>query len=331
MERLTLVVSTRNRAQFLSRFLTYYASAAFSHPIVISDASDPEPFDAIGSVIRRYRERLNVTHLAQPGASFNDCIARGLEHVRTPYCMYAADDDFYVPETMDLCMDFLDRHPAYRVAHGLCLMFGLDSGRAHGRFQWMVHYEYADIEDDTGAGRFGRFMSHWFATGNSIHRTEDIRDGYARTIEFGLGNWFGELLTTCIPVIRGKVKRLDKLYKLCQAHPGQDSVLAAQEPFERYSTPRWREESDGVRRCLAEELARQDGLSIREGDEIAKKYLWWVVKAFNPRMGQAVCATTIQWIPRPRPGEVAAHAGPAEDRAPFIFFHPAERCRIVVE
>ncbi|OGH62734.1 MAG: hypothetical protein A3G34_14305 [Candidatus Lindowbacteria bacterium RIFCSPLOWO2_12_FULL_62_27] len=285
MPRLTMVVTTRNRVQFLSRFLAYYAGRAFSHPIIISDASDPEPFEAIVSMIRRYRDQLNVTHLAHPRASANICLAQGLAQARTPYCMLASDDDFYVPETMDLCMDFLDRHPAYRVAHGLCLMFGLDSGQTHGRFQWMTHYEYADIEDDTGAGRLGRFMSHWFATGNSIHRTEDVRDGYTRVIERKLGYEFAEILTTCIPVIRGKVKRLEKLYKLCQAHPGQVSARGSQEPglFEWFCAAPWRGECEGVQRCLAEELARQDGMSVREGEETAKKYLWWMLGKYLSR------------------------------------------------
>ncbi len=271
---LTLVVPTRNRVHFLSRFLNYYADRGFSHPILIADASDPEPYETLERIIWRHRHRLQVTHLLYPGEDAGVCLAHGFKQVRTPYALFAADDDFYVPAALDRCVSFLERSPDYRVAHGICIKFKIDTGRAHGQFLWASHYDYFDIEDESGCARLGHFLGRRYASGNSVHRTEDIRDAYEWAVELKLDVFFLEFLTSCIPVIRGKVKRMEKLFRLWQVHPAQSSVRVPLDPFSWVGTKYWADHYNRFKRCLAEELARQDGVPVWEGEEVVKKYTW---------------------------------------------------------
>ncbi len=272
---LTLVIPTRNRAHFLSRVLQYYSQNQLKYSIIIADASDSEDYTKTEQIIKRLNGSLNVTHLSfPPQAPVVVCLANGLKQVRTPYSAFVADDDFYVPSALDQCVRFLETHPDYRVVHGIYVTFGLASGDVHGPVQWVCHYNYRDIEQDSGNFRFCDFMEDCFASGNSVHRTEDLLEGYEQAVKFNLEDPFNELLTSCLPIIRGKVKRIEKLYKICQAHSQQTSCRLSMDAIDRICTPRWAEHYSHLRDYLGEILARQDGIGVTEGREIVKKEFW---------------------------------------------------------
>ena len=272
---LTLVIPTRNRAHFLSRVLHYYSQNQLKYSIIIADASDPEDYNKTEQVIKRLDSSLNVIHLPFPAqAPAFVCLANGLKQVRTPYSVFVADDDFYVPAALDQCVRFLETHPDYRVVHGIHVIFGLASGIVHGPIQWVFHYNYGDIEQDSGTSRFGDYIKDCFSTDNSVHRTEDLLEGYEQAVKFNMDDQFKEILTSCLPVIRGKVKRIEKLYKICQGHAQQLSCRLAMDAIDRICMPRWAEHYSHLRDYLGEILARQDGISVKEGREIVKKGFW---------------------------------------------------------
>lgn len=274
-EMLTLVIPTKNRSRFLARLLNYYAQLGLEYPVLIADSSDPGEFGQIGRIIRNLSDRLDVTHLSfPPDLSAFRALAKSFERVQTPYAVFASDDDFYVPEALRESVRFLEHHPDVSVAHGLFVMFGLYSGSTHGRIQWVTHYDCRDIGDGTGRGRLENFLRDCYAPGNSVHRTADIRDAYDRAVRFNLGPRFAELFTSCLPIIRGKVKRVDRLYKICQAHSNQASSSRSVDPMDWISDPAWNQEYVNFRNGLSDELARTDGIAIEEGREILKKAFW---------------------------------------------------------
>lgn len=272
---LTFVVPTRNRSHYLSRMLHYYAQNHLRYPILIADASDPEHRTRAEELVKHFQGRLNVGHRPYPAGTSNVvCLAHILKDVRTPYTVFGSDDDFYVPAALEQCVQFLETHPGHRVVHGIFVVFGLAAAGAHGRIKWVFHYNYRDIDLSSGSARLMEFMGNCPAYGNSVHRTEDLLLGYDWVNQFDLQDPFTEILTTCLPVIRGKVKRIEKLYKVCQAHTQQASLRGPADAVEWICNPRWAEQYARLRECLGEALARQDGISVEEGREIAKKGFW---------------------------------------------------------
>ena len=97
LDRLTVLVPTRNRYPRLLRLLRYLASAKPALRVVVLDGSSDETdlgvLDAAvvsaGAQYRRFG----------PEVSLMAKIVSGLESVETEYVVWLADDDFTVPRT----------------------------------------------------------------------------------------------------------------------------------------------------------------------------------------------------------------------------------------
>ena len=62
-EKITILVPTLNRADFLGRLLHYFADAKYQHWIFIGDSSDDLHVAKTKKTVQSLKERLKVRHL----------------------------------------------------------------------------------------------------------------------------------------------------------------------------------------------------------------------------------------------------------------------------
>jgi len=348
-DRLTLIIPTYNRPDFLERVLRYYASQRVRFPIVVADSSPSSAADANRRIVEALQPALAIRYERhEPEIHVAQKIARALDEVPSPYAALGADDDFSIPASLERGAAFLASHPDYALVHGEAVLFQVTPAAAYGRCLWVARYPQRAVEGATGAVRLLDHLSRYSVTFYSLHRTERLRQNWRTVAALELDYAFVELLPSCLSVIQGKCKQLRELFLVRQAHAAQTSTSHLQDPLEWVGDPRWSQQQAHVRNALAEALIRQDGLSSSVVHEVVKQAFWaylagmlqrkWHGRYGSPRRlaGAALrWRTMVQHLPGVRqtwhavrsrlPGDVSLHSLCSPSSSYYADFMPTYR------
>ena len=260
---LSLVIPVYNRPYFLERLLRYYQELDVPYTIVLADSSDSDnlskhrhAIDSLGSNLdidyRRYKTDIEITQK----------LWEVLEHVTTPYIALGADDDFFIPAALDRAVEFLQGRPDYAVAHGEAVTFRMRASLVYGQVEQTHRYGQRTIVRPSGAERLLDHLAHYSTTWYSVHRTEQLRGNYRKTIAAKIHDRFIELLPSGLSLIQGKAKKLDGLYMVRQTHGAKEYTNPS--PIDWMTNPGWAGQYQRFRDCLGGEMAQQDSVSLEE-------------------------------------------------------------------
>tara|TARA_B100000315_G_scaffold258428_1_gene310493 strand:- start:14122 stop:15186 length:1065 start_codon:yes stop_codon:yes gene_type:complete len=270
---LTIVIPTRNRWAYLQRLLTYFSVSGLTHLILIGDSSDSSQVGNGKQVLDSFSGQLRVKHQLFPGIFTFPCILGLLNQVTTPYAVFAADDDFLIPNSLNDAVAFLEHHPSYIAANGKAVIFGVRADDAHGPITQTWLYPQWSVEHETASRRLTAHLGTYRPIIYAVHRTEALRKSYQAVVDLDLDNSFGELLPSSMPIIAGKVKTLERLYMVRQTHADMTSRKLNSDMFDWISGPRWAMQLEKFRDCLVQEVMRVDSMQLVEAREIVKEAL----------------------------------------------------------
>jgi len=161
-----------------------------------------------------------------------------LRQAETPYVALCGDDDFLLPSGLQSCVEFLEAHPDYEVCHGDALLFAVEGDRPHGRIDWIAPYNQQSCELENHQRRWRAHIGNYSTTAFSLHRTDTLRKAYefvdaVRSPLSSIGPYedpkknryeWGEYFTSLLPLVKGKMKKLDVLYMMRQCHRAQTTA-----------------------------------------------------------------------------------------------------------
>lgn len=200
--KITVLVNVHNRHKHLARQLDYLQSHYAR--ILVFDSSDVE--------YAGKNDYSNVEYYYYPNWEYVDKLADIIKKVQTPYVHLCADDDFYVPESVESCVVFLDEHLDYASAHGHYLAFHWN-GVHFDTYPLYRNYIGRDIHSDNVAIRLKEIFSPYIQLLYSVHRTENLKRCFCLASEKKVVNHrLVELLVSIIAAINGKHKVLPIFY-----------------------------------------------------------------------------------------------------------------------
>ena len=110
LSKITLLILSRNRQHCLKETLQFYVSTNLN--ILVLDNS-PEPLDP--HYIPANCRYINIK------LDFAQRCAKAIELIDTPYTIIGADDELYIPESLNVMQDFLDLNPNYVAVGGYAI------------------------------------------------------------------------------------------------------------------------------------------------------------------------------------------------------------------
>src|SRR5260370_16190728 len=125
------------------------------------------------------------------------------------------------------------------------------------------------MDHTNGSARLTDPLKYYSTTFYSMHRKEPFRSCYQAMISIDADLYFSELLHSCLSLIHGKAKKLDRLYLVRQGFAAKEYEVL--DVFEWIGTPDWGKQYERFRDCLAEQLRRGEDIAITEAREIIKK------------------------------------------------------------
>ena len=111
-DKVTLIIPTYNRHNYLTRILDYYSNVNLR--ILVADSSQNEyPF----------KNTYQIDYFHYPNYMPSKKLADIIQKVKTPYVFMCADDDFIIPRAIEKCIKFLDKNSDYSSAQGIYFSF----------------------------------------------------------------------------------------------------------------------------------------------------------------------------------------------------------------
>lgn len=227
---ITVIIPTKNRSAFLHRSLRFFSKTAYPFPLIVADASDQTDARVRNeqAVHEADKAGLNVAYRAYPPTTrMYSKLADIVASATTPYVAICGDDDFLLPEGLRHAAEFLDSHHDYCIAHGRAV-----NVTVRGRGNIAVDFLQRSVEHASTEARLKDHLAQFSATLYSLHRTEALAKALHATTHSMREDhpqfWyrFCELLTSCLTIIYGKMKRLEVLYLVRQGHHDVGSVRA---------------------------------------------------------------------------------------------------------
>jgi glycosyltransferase domain-containing protein len=269
-----------NRSHFLIKMMRSFRDLEFGGCLLIGDSSDATHFERTQRAIEALGLQYQVVHRGFPGLRAAECIRELVPLVQTDYALWMCDDDILVPGALEACVEFLGHNPDYSAAGGVAVALDMDQlNQEQVNSSWK--YRVGDVEADSASKRLLKLLVDYSVVGYSLSRTEQ----FAKRFQPEAGPqrsdvvFATELLPVCMTVVQGKAKMLNRLFVVRQIHTQR---YLNPDLFDWITGPGWHSSFQVFRDCLAEEITRQDGISIHEAEQVVKQALWsYLARSLN--------------------------------------------------
>ncbi|MEX0296608.1 TIGR00180 family glycosyltransferase [Pseudomonas putida] len=170
-DRLTLVLLTHNRPEFLRRTLCYYRNYPAS--ILVLDSS----LKADDGIAHDY-PGVDYRHLPQFSyTALQDKLAYGVNEVVTPFMLFMAVDDFLLQDGITRSLEFLEQNPDYGLCHGYGMMYV--AGGAQVEYYKRDNRVQEDYCSEDPEQRLLEFMGQFLPPFYAVTRTDLLQQWYA--------------------------------------------------------------------------------------------------------------------------------------------------------
>lgn len=287
--KVAIVIPSLDRQDLWLRQVTHYAGVGCREAVYVGDSTERSPIEDIDQQIGSLQQRVRFIYRQLPGLDDSQAISAMAHVALEPYTAFCGDDDFFVPAALEQCAAFLDEHPDYSGAHGVAAYCSTTSGNGYGELAWSSHYRLPSLELPTATQRLTAFLGANFETIFSVRRTNEFQEDIDATLPMG-DKGFRDLTVCCLPIIRGKVKRLKQFYLLRMVHQRQYLINGV---FEWVTGPEWNSSYKIFMDYVSEALAKKDGVSVDEARSTLKHaFQSYLARIFGqtkvPRSGNVI-------------------------------------------
>ena len=285
-ERLTCLIPTHNRPQFLRRMLQFYSQFPPGFSVLVVDSGNPQAAAEHLAIVEAWKSELNIEY-RYFDLNFVDKCARGLELVQTPFVVLCAHDDLLFPDAVWRCVEFLEREPEFSSAIGRTAE--MHPNRPHWCCRVLRGYP---IEDDRPFERCRQLAAVWFNNFYAVYRTKNLLDMFqvtAASTDYSFDFNLHEFLLSQLNVLRGRVKVLPLIYQLQTRHGANASaaVRVGVRPQAELQYQRFRE-------CLANQFV-QAGIDRSKAERfIDDSYGYYRAPTWESRVPPRSTATVIR-------------------------------------
>ncbi len=282
--RVGIIVPTRNRSEFMTRLLNYYAFLESPHTIYLGDSSDPPETEKIKKIISDLSGKLNVVYHYSPPGDVAKCEYELLTLVKEKYACLLCDDDFHIPSTLTACAEFLEKNPDYASAIGLSVSFKIKGNGVYGEVMDIHDYPRRSIEHETASDRLLEFFGPGLVPlVNCVSRTNQFRYFYEETYHMKDMIFGHDVLPSALLAVAGKYKVIDKLSFIRQLHLSHNPMP---DMFDWITGEKWNQHYAYTKGKIIKALIEKDGLDQKEAELSFKKAFWnhlstWLVKDYN--------------------------------------------------
>ena len=137
---LTLILLSNNRPKFLRRSVLFWNKYNFK--MIIVDGSDVSQRTWIE---QNTKENISYFHNQ---SLFPKRLKIAADLTKTKYAIFVPDDEYYLPNMLNYCVNFLEKNPEYVAVNGLAIAFAYENNEVIGLTQYPEWMDRERLEED---------------------------------------------------------------------------------------------------------------------------------------------------------------------------------------
>ena len=264
MKKVSILIPTKSRIDFVIRTIKYYVSISSPHPIFIGDASDKSSEEL---VLKAAQDKIEVYYFHWKNLIDRKTLSKLAEKGNatniSSYCAFHGNDDFFVSKSLSMCAEFLSENPSYATAQGNAFSFELIEDGPYGELKDIgIYWNENELKGETALERLKEISVNYWVPNFSVHRIEGFIDDMNNGIDSVIDRNFGEFTNSLTIAMIGKSKYIDCLYLARHTHSG----IKHETPFEWVTGENWHLSYTEFINSLSKVLSNNDGLSLAESN-----------------------------------------------------------------
>jgi len=269
VKKVAILIPTKNRIDFVIRTIKYYVSINSPHPIFIGDASSKSSEEL---VLNAAENKIDVYYYHWEKLNDRKTMIKLAEKAKATsisnYCAYHGDDDFFVPESLSKCAEFLDKAPEYATSQGRAFSFELNENGPYGIVKDVgIYWNKKELKGKTSLERLKEISVDYWVPIFSVHRIKEFIEDISNGIDSVIDRGFGEYINSLTIAIRGKSKFIDCLYLARHIHSGIDHPTTR---LEWITGENWHPSYTELIKSISQVLSNNDNLSLAESNSEVK-------------------------------------------------------------
>jgi len=255
-DKLTIVLTLKDRSEFTFRWLDYAKKRDFPFTILIADGGAD---DAVGKHIDEGAfEALNIRYIKFDEdvdyETFYNKVKKSLELVDTPYYITADNDDFYSLAGLTEAVNYLEDNADYVACGGKLVPFSNENGKVYSsrvRFYSSNHDNYFESEPRK---RLIKYFSGAPGPFYSVIKTKIAREVWKKICSRNFKDIrMFELLIDTFVITSGKVHNLDCPFYFRQIGKNIGNEFGLSHNFfDEVFAPTWSSEINYIADCVVE-------------------------------------------------------------------------------
>ena len=153
---LTLVILSNNRPKFLRRSVLFWNK--FNFKVIIIDGSNFSQEKWI-----KDNSNNNIFYINKQ-LPFTQRLKLATELIKTKYTIFVPDDEYYLPNMLEHCVEFLEKNEEYVAVNGLAIGFDYEDNKVLGYYQYPEWKGRERTEEEPEK----RIVSHMSSYANSL-------------------------------------------------------------------------------------------------------------------------------------------------------------------
>ena len=284
MKKVSIIIPTYNRPNYLRRILDYYNSYKTDYKIIIADSSSIENKALNKETISSF-PNLKILYLDVYSDKINPLykLVDAIKHTKGKYCLFCADDDFITPNGINQSVDFLENNQDFTIVHGHYISFySKNKEKGEKKFCWRLGDAVKQITFPDARSRLIEYLSDYsISTFYGVHRTDSLKMVLEEALKFTNDERFSEFLISILPLIYGKMKCLDVLYA------ARETIFSSAGITNKTINDFIKEGSyegkyANFKNCLAIHLNKNSQLTIEESQKIIDEAMAIYLKKSRP-------------------------------------------------
>lgn len=261
LEKITLIIPTKNRYKYLERILDYYSGQGINICVCDSSKSSFEKKD-------NYK---NVRYFHYPDFKYSEKLYQVFEKINTKYVVMCADDDFIVPSSIEKCVRFLEKNSDYSSVQGHYVFFTnpRDKNRSISYAPIYLHSLKMDLNSNFPSQRVKELMSSYMQLLYSVCRTNFVREVFSLLhSKKNISNFnLVELFHSIFLCINGKCKVLPIFY--CAREEMDVSANIVTDPLEVIArAKKYKEEYRIWRNLIVENIMEKERIEEKKATRV---------------------------------------------------------------
>ena len=165
---LSIIVPTKNRLYYIKKLIRYYSLINFQGKLIILDSSEKNISEEILKEVS-INTSLKIEYFHSIGLPCA-MMKKYINNIQTKYVVFSGDDDYFIKEGIQSCIDFLDNNFDFSGCTGEGI--SIHSSTKNNKIDYITKYEQAKIYAISSVARIKQLYKHYKVPIFSIFRKE---------------------------------------------------------------------------------------------------------------------------------------------------------------